>query len=41
MMLNSISFRDPVLPAFLDYVNLNQMTIGTSCIEPEIAAARP
>ncbi len=30
--LNSISFRDPVLPAFLDYVKLNQMTIGTSCI---------
>lgn len=30
--LNSISFRDPVLPAFLDYVNLNQMTIGTSCV---------
>jgi glycogen debranching enzyme len=30
---NSIVFRDPVLPAFLDYVNLNQLSLGNSRVD--------
>ena len=30
---NSMSFRAPVLPAFLDYVILNQLSLGNSRID--------
>jgi glycogen debranching enzyme len=30
---NSISFRDPVMPAFLDHVNLNQLSLGNSRVD--------
>ena len=30
---NSVSFRDPVMPAFLDYVTLNQLSLGKSRLD--------
>jgi glycogen debranching enzyme len=31
--VNSVSFRDPVMPSFLDYVILNQLSLGNSRID--------
>jgi glycogen debranching enzyme len=31
--VNAVSFRDPVMPSFLDYVILNQLSLGNSCID--------
>jgi len=30
---NSVSFRDPVMPAFLDYVTLNHLSLGKSRLD--------
>ncbi|MGH6839784.1 MAG: amylo-alpha-1,6-glucosidase [Methylocella sp.] len=30
---NSVSFRDPVMPAFLDYVTLNRLSLGKSRLD--------
>jgi hypothetical protein len=30
---NAVSFRDPVLPAFLDHVTLNQLSLGNSRVD--------
>jgi glycogen debranching enzyme len=30
---NSVSFRDPVMPTFLDYVTLNQLSLGKSRLD--------
>jgi hypothetical protein len=30
---NSVSFRDPGMPAFLDYVTLNQLSLGKSRLD--------
>ncbi|MDQ6870108.1 MAG: amylo-alpha-1,6-glucosidase [Pseudomonadota bacterium] len=30
---NSVSFRDPAMPAFLDYVTLNQLSLGESRLD--------
>ncbi|HEY4847575.1 MAG TPA: amylo-alpha-1,6-glucosidase [Methylocella sp.] len=30
---NSVSFRDPAMPAFLDYVTLNQLSLGKSRLD--------
>jgi hypothetical protein len=34
--VNSVSFRDPVMPAFLDYVILNQLSLGNSCLDAKL-----
>ena len=30
---NAVSFRDPVMPAFLDHVTLNQLSLGNSRVD--------
>jgi glycogen debranching enzyme len=34
--VNSVSFRDPVMPAFLDYVILNQLSLGNSRLDVKL-----
>ena len=37
---NSVSFRDPAMPAFLDYVTLNQLSLGKSRLDLRTPSAR-